>query len=557
VNVVLRGTASEGADYASIGSTVTIPAGASSLVVPVAPVDDVEEEDEETATVTLASGAGYVVAAPANATVSLSDDERIALVPAGDTWRYFKGTIHPGASWAGAAFDDSAWASGPASIGYGDGDDATVLTDMQNSYVTVYLRRDFSLSDASSVAGLSLDIDFDDGFVAFLNGQEVARSGVDPGQDHTTEADNHEAGQPEEFDLTPWVGLLQTGTNVLAVEIHNQALDSSDLSVDPALYRLGGLGVSACANGADDDGDGAVDFPDDPGCADATDPSERSSSLECDDGFDDDGDGLADHPQDPGCLSPADTSEREDSLACDDGIDNDGDGVSDVPGDPGCDDPTDGSEKSDALVCDDGADNDGDALADHPNDPGCDGPGDASENSPDLECDDGDDDDGDGFADFPADAGCTAPADGSEREAGRVCDDGVDDDGDGLADFPADPGCASASDDSELDPGVECDDGADNDGDGLTDFPADPGCDQPTDPDETDPPNFTLTITTTGPGKVAVSPSEESYAAGSVVTLKARPPRRFVAWGGDLSGNETDVTITIEADMAITATFVK
>jgi len=57
-----------------------------------------------------------------------------------------------------------------------------------------------------------------------------------------------------------------------------------------------------CNDGLDDDGDGLVDFPDDPGCVDEFDTDERGASFECDNGIDDDGDGLIDFPDDDGCL---------------------------------------------------------------------------------------------------------------------------------------------------------------------------------------------------------------------------------------------------------------
>lgn len=68
-------------------------------------------------------------------------------------------------------------------------------------------------------------------------------------------------------------------------------------------------GPPACANGLDDDGDGLTDFSDDPGCADATDESERGANALCDNGFDDDGDGASDFPGDSGCTGPTDATE--------------------------------------------------------------------------------------------------------------------------------------------------------------------------------------------------------------------------------------------------------
>jgi hypothetical protein len=238
VNLGLTGTASEGADYQTIGPTVSIPAGSASLEVVVTPLDDVLEETDETVVATLVSGSGYVVAAPANALVSLADDDLVSLIRTGDVWHYYEGTVFPGSGWNELGFDDSGWLQGPTGIGYGDGDDATELPGMQNGYLTLYLRRGFNLPGAGSGATLRFTVDYDDGFVAFVNGEEVARRGVPTGQDHTTTAANHEAGQPEVIELQPSAGTLVAGANLLAIELHNQALDSSDASMIPQLHRV-------------------------------------------------------------------------------------------------------------------------------------------------------------------------------------------------------------------------------------------------------------------------------------------------------------------------------
>ena len=62
--------------------------------------------------------------------------------------------------------------------------------------------------------------------------------------------------------------------------------------------------LPACADSLDNDGDGKIDFPDDPGCDDPADLSEKSAALVCDDGLDNDGDGLIDFPEDPQCSGP-------------------------------------------------------------------------------------------------------------------------------------------------------------------------------------------------------------------------------------------------------------
>jgi hypothetical protein len=239
---------------------------------------------------------------------------------------------------------------------------------------------------------------------------------------------------------------------------------------------------SYCDNDFDDDGDGFADFPADPGCESAADPSERQEGAPCDDGLDNDGDQRKDG-SDPGCDGPLDGSERTTLIACDDGFDNDGDAVGDFPTDPGCASPSDPSERG-SLACDDDADTDGDGFADFPADPGCESATDDSERGPGRVCDDGADDDGDGNADFPGDAGCASIDDPSERSAAFVCDNMADEDGDEVSDYPFDPGCSSALDSSERNPLLACDDALDNDFDGAKDFPGDPGCYGPADTTE-------------------------------------------------------------------------
>jgi uncharacterized membrane protein len=228
----------------------------------------------------------------------------------------------------------------------------------------------------------------------------------------------------------------------------------------------------ACTNGFDDDGDGATDFPADPGCLDTDDRGERDAALACDDALDDPGDGdlLADFHADPGCTSPLDADETDPSLPCDDGIDDDGDGRIDLPADPGCTGADDPAEVEPGLPCDDGIDDDDDGYVDHPDDANCLSPTDPSEFT--VACDDGVDNDGDGYVD-QRDPGCSGGNDTDEQSASLACDDGVDNDGDGHTDYPGDPGCRFPTD---LEQHGVCDDWIDNDLDGLADFPLDPVC---------------------------------------------------------------------------------
>ena len=108
---------------------------------------------------------------------AVSFDDR-KFVRAGDVWRYFKGNIAPPADWFEPDFDDTSWLQGPTGIGYGDGNDATILTDMEDNYLTVFCRRRFDVTDIEAIDQLVLDIEIDDGYFAYLNGALIATYNV-------------------------------------------------------------------------------------------------------------------------------------------------------------------------------------------------------------------------------------------------------------------------------------------------------------------------------------------------------------------------------------------
>ncbi len=147
------------------------------------------------------------------------------------------------ANWKHPDFIPVEWNAGKAGIGYGDEDDSSVV-----SYKTlvVYARDSFLVPEDFRFADVVLHVDYDDGFIAWLNGVEIARSNIegDPAW-NSPAASNHEAmmysgGLPESFFLdTAFVNsLLLTGKNVLAIEVHNVDSTSSDLSLIPFLSFL-------------------------------------------------------------------------------------------------------------------------------------------------------------------------------------------------------------------------------------------------------------------------------------------------------------------------------
>jgi WD40 repeat protein/serine/threonine protein kinase len=162
------------------------------------------------------------------------------LIAEGADWRFFrgKGEPSPDLEWTQVVFDDGAWEKGPSGFGYGDDDDATVLADMRENYVTVYVRKVFSIEDPARIRHLILAALVDDGFVAYLNGAEVGRVRAgQPGKrvphDGTADTQAPEPLSPIQLEIDS--KLLREGANVLAVQGLNSAKSSSDFSLIPIL----------------------------------------------------------------------------------------------------------------------------------------------------------------------------------------------------------------------------------------------------------------------------------------------------------------------------------
>ena len=173
------------------------------------------------------------------------------IIEAGETWRYLKGTEEPPADWKTLGFNDSSWLSGPTGIGYGDNDDATTLTDMQNGYMTIFCRKTFDVADKNAIDELWLSVVIDDGYYAYLNGTQVGSSNV-TGPAFDAPAPSGIEPTTVELDLTAQKSLLVNGTNVLAVQVHNAGLGSTDLSFIPRLVdrtRTTGGGTEQVVNG--------------------------------------------------------------------------------------------------------------------------------------------------------------------------------------------------------------------------------------------------------------------------------------------------------------------
>jgi hypothetical protein len=189
------------------------------------------------------TGASAAYGLPAPAT-----NAPATLIAAGSMWRYYDDGAQSGNAWTTLGFDDSTWSNNLAQLGFGDSprDEVTIIrrTNSANTVnLTCYFRQQFVATDPAAFTNLTLWLLRDDGGVVYLNGNEVFRSSSMPPAPFpitaTVLATNYNGGAapPDNTEDTATLSrsLLQAGTNILAVEIHQQAASSSDLSFDFSL----------------------------------------------------------------------------------------------------------------------------------------------------------------------------------------------------------------------------------------------------------------------------------------------------------------------------------
>jgi hypothetical protein len=184
------------------------------------------------------NGGGATTSAPVSLTIQALAANATNLVPAESVWKYLDNGSDQGTAWRALSFPDGGWASGPAQLGYGDGDEVTEIGFGPNAsakYITTYFRRAFVSSNVVSFTNLILNVLRDDGVVVYLNGNEIFRDNLAAGQNYLTTAGLAIGGTEESVTfLTANVSptFLVNGTNILAVEMHQNLGTSSDLSFD-------------------------------------------------------------------------------------------------------------------------------------------------------------------------------------------------------------------------------------------------------------------------------------------------------------------------------------
>lgn len=163
----------------------------------------------------------------------------------GTGYRYSVGAADVPAEWKSAEFDDSQWLLGRKTIGFGDDDDTTVI----EQFTSVFLRFPFQVNSLDSVREAVIAADYDDGFVAYINGHEVLRKFMGAEGSPVTYsqlADRSRNAVSDEYNMNRYGYYLDTallrsslrvGSNVLAVEVHNDSIAGSDLSFSCQMYN--------------------------------------------------------------------------------------------------------------------------------------------------------------------------------------------------------------------------------------------------------------------------------------------------------------------------------
>ncbi|MEZ5138498.1 MAG: hypothetical protein R2711_06945 [Acidimicrobiales bacterium] len=159
------------------------------------------------------------------------------LLAYGASWRWYFAEGGPTGPWAAPGYDDAAWATGPAELGYGDSDEKTVIsTSPTPRPLTAYFRTTIDVADPAAFRAVVADLVRDDGAVLYVNGVEVGRDNLPDGPiEFATGASRIISNRAEErapVTFTIPSTAFVAGTNTIAVEVHNSDRWSGDLSMD-------------------------------------------------------------------------------------------------------------------------------------------------------------------------------------------------------------------------------------------------------------------------------------------------------------------------------------
>jgi len=158
-----------------------------------------------------------------------------ALVTEGSEWKYLDKGEAPPDKWTEIDLDDSGWSTGAAQLGYGDGDEKTIISfggDESNKFLTTHFRHRFTIADTAGLRDLTMRVLFDDGVVVYLNGAEVHRNNLPEGDIGYQTPASAIATEGVFVSFSIPASYLKSGENVIAAEVHQVSAASSDISFD-------------------------------------------------------------------------------------------------------------------------------------------------------------------------------------------------------------------------------------------------------------------------------------------------------------------------------------
>jgi len=163
-----------------------------------------------------------------------SSSTGISIVAMGSSWKFYDGSAIPSSNWYSNAYSDVPWSVGVAQLGYGGKGEKTLIGyggNASNKYTTAYFRKSFSINDLSTKKNFSITMLVDDGAAVYVNGQEVGRYYLQAGAlSFSTLATTFNNGDRVTFAVP--LNMLKEGENVIAVEVHQINVTSSDLIFD-------------------------------------------------------------------------------------------------------------------------------------------------------------------------------------------------------------------------------------------------------------------------------------------------------------------------------------
>jgi hypothetical protein len=170
----------------------------------------------------------------ANVSISIATDKTV--IPFGSVWKYDDSGKDHKTAWRSVSFSDFLWKSGPAQLGYGDGDEKTKLKRPTPRRPSVYFRKVITLTQQVSAARLS--VLFDDGILVYVNGKRVFSANATGRENYgdwasATSEDNEKAST--ELAVSTSGSPFVVGKNVIAVMVKQRSITSSDLSFDLSL----------------------------------------------------------------------------------------------------------------------------------------------------------------------------------------------------------------------------------------------------------------------------------------------------------------------------------